>query len=77
MADEDASRFRAIGRKSIRVSMGHVLRIPFARCASLAESIIALKAARRGADGDVRLPRAGYRPHAALVGAASRVAGER
>ena len=39
-------------RKSIRVSMGHALRIPFARCASLAESIVALKAARRGAGGD-------------------------
>ena len=36
-------------RKSIRVSMGHALRIPFARCASLASSIAALKAARGGA----------------------------
>lgn len=33
-------------RKSIRVSMGHALRIPFARCESLAASIAALKAAR-------------------------------
>ena len=38
-------------RKSIRVSMGHALRIPFARCASLAESIAALKVARAGAGG--------------------------
>ena len=36
-------------RKSIRVSMGHALRIPFARCESLAESIAALKVARAGA----------------------------
>lgn len=35
-------------RKSIRVSMGHALRIPFARCESLAESIAALRAARSG-----------------------------
>jgi len=36
-------------RKSIRVSMGHALRIPFARCASLAASISALREARGGA----------------------------
>lgn len=35
-------------RKSIRVSMGHALRIPFARCSDLAASIVALKAARSG-----------------------------
>ncbi len=33
-------------RKSIRVSMGHALRIPFVRCESLAASIAALKDAR-------------------------------
>ena len=38
-------------RKSIRVSMGHALRIPFARCESLADSITALRAARQGARG--------------------------
>jgi len=36
-------------RKSIRVSMGHALRIPFARCACLAASITALREARGGA----------------------------
>lgn len=34
-------------RKSIRVSMGHALRIPFARCEDLAASVIALREARR------------------------------
>ncbi len=38
-------------RKSIRVSMGHALRIPFARCGSLAHSIAALKVARAGSGG--------------------------
>ena len=38
-------------RKSIRVSMGHALRIPFARCTSLAESIAALKTVRARAVG--------------------------
>jgi tRNA G18 (ribose-2'-O)-methylase SpoU len=38
-------------RKSIRVSMGHALRIPFARCDDLAESMSALRLARAEAGG--------------------------
>lgn len=56
-------------RKSIRVSMGHALRIPFARCESLAESIAALRVARTGA-GSAAPSGAGDGAHARGTGGA-------
>ena len=68
-------------RKSIRVSMGHALRIPFARCESLSASISALREARGGAartqppQHDAVRGRAGSAPLRALGADAGSVSG--
>ncbi len=68
-------------RKSIRVSMGHALRIPFVRCASLPESITALREARGSAartqppQHDAVRGRAGHTPLRVLGADAGSVSG--